>query len=224
MKQSYNSYLYFASFILASFLILVSMKSYDCKIAVVKYNGGGDWYANPTALKNLISFCNQNLKTNIHPAPEEVDIGSANIFNFPYLYLTGHGNIVLTLSEKQNLKNYLQNGGFLHVDDNYGLDKYIRPILNQLLPETELIELSDDHKIYSAKYDFTNGMPKIHEHDGEKTQAFGLNYKGRLVLLYTYETDLGNGWEDAEVHNNSPEKRLEALQMGANIIKYIFTE
>lgn len=219
-----KSHLFICILLIFSLITLQSMKSFDCKIATVKYNGGGDWYSNPTALKNLISFANKNIHTNINPVADEVEIGSKNIFNYPYLYLTGHGNIVLSLSEKQNLSNYLKSGGFLHVDDNYGLDKFIRPILNNLITDIELNELSDDHPIYSTEYKFEFGMPKIHEHDGKKTQAFGLTYKGRLVLLYTYETDLGNGWEDPEVHNNSPEKRLQALQMGANIIKYVFTE
>lgn len=194
------------------------------QIALLKYSGGGDWYANPTSLPNLIKFCNANLGTSINPEPATVEVGSAEIFNFPFLHMTGHGNVVFSNQEAQNLRSYLIAGGFLHVDDNYGMDKFIRPQLKKVFPELDLIELPFDHPIYNEKYSFKNGPPKIHEHDGKAPQGFGLIYEGRLVCYYTYETDLGDGWEDYDVHKDSEETRTKALRMGANIIKYVFTE
>ncbi|MCS6973685.1 MAG: DUF4159 domain-containing protein [Cyclobacteriaceae bacterium] len=193
------------------------------KIAKLKYGGGGDWYAAKTALPNLIAFCNRELGTNIAPEEDIVEAGSKDIFLYPYVFMTGHGNVVFTPSEAQNLRNYLISGGFLHIDDNYGMDKYIRPELKKIFPELELIELPFDHPIYHQKFKFPNGLPKIHEHDGKPPQGFGLIYEGRLVLFYSYETDLGNGWEDQRIHNDPEAKRQEALRMGANIISYCFT-
>lgn len=194
------------------------------KIALLKYNGGGDWYANPTSLPNLIKFCNQNLGTNIYREPATVEVGSAEIFNYPFLHLTGHGNIVLSDYESQNLRNYLIAGGFLHIDDNYGLDNYIKNELKKVFPELELIELPYTHPIYHQKFDFPNGLPKIHEHDNKPPQGFGLIYQGRLLVFYSYECDLGDGWEDEEVHHDSYEIRLKALKMGANIISFVFQQ
>jgi len=193
------------------------------QIAVLKYRGGGDWYANPTSLPNLIEFCNKNLGTNINPLPATVEVGSPDIFNYPFIHMTGHGNVVFSAQEAKNLRDYLIAGGFLHADDNYGMDKYLRPQLQKVFPELELIELPFSHPIYHQKYGFKDGVPKIHEHDGKPPQGFGMIYEGRLVIYYTYETDLGNGWEDQRVHNNSEETRLKALQMGANIIQYVFS-
>ena len=193
------------------------------QIALLKYNGGGDWYANPTSLTNLIDFCNKNLKTNINPEYATVDVGSAEIFNYPFLDMTGHGNVIFNDQEVLNLRNYLIAGGFLHISDNYGIDKFIRPQIKKVFPELEFIELLFDFPIYHQKYNFPNGLPKIHEHDGKPPQGFGLLWEGRLVCFYDYECDLGDGWEDQEVHKDSPEKRLKALQMGANIIQYVFT-
>lgn len=192
----------------------------DYQFAVVKYNGGGDWYANPTSLNNLIGFCNKELKTQINPKAATVEVGSDAIYKYPFLHLTGHGNIVLDDAERKNLMNYLMAGGFLHVDDNYGMDKYIRPLLNQLLPNTELEEIGADNPIFNSFYSFPQGLPKIHEHDAAKPQAFALYWEGRMVLLYTFECDLGDGWEDYDVHNDSEETRLKALRMGANIVNY----
>ncbi len=194
------------------------------QIAVLKYRGGGDWYANPTSLPNLIEFSNRNLGTSIHPLPATVEVGSPDIFNYPFVHMTGHGNVVFSAQEAQNLRNYLIAGGFLHADDNYGMDKYLRPQLQKIFPELELIELPFSHPIYHQKYVFNDGLPKIHEHDGKPPQGFGMIYEGRLVIFYSYETDLGNGWEDQRVHNTSHETRTKALQMGANIIQYVFTE
>lgn len=194
------------------------------KIARLKYNGGGDWYANKTSLPNLISFCNKNLKTAIHQEEDVVETSSKDIFLYPFVHITGHGNITFSASEAQNLRNYLTSGGFLHIDDNYGLDKFIRLEMKKVFPELSFVELPFSHPIYNQKYKFTNGLPKIHEHDGKPSQGFGLIYQGKLVCFYSYECDLGNGWEDAEVYNDPEEKRLQALKMGANIITYCFTQ
>jgi len=193
------------------------------QIALLKYNGGGDWYANPTSLPNLAVFCNNNIKTNINPDIPTVEVGSKEIFNYPLVHLTGHGNIVFSTEEAENLRNYLIAGGFLHISDNYGIDKFIRPQMKKVFPNLEFVELPFSHPIYHQKYDFNNGLPKIHEHDGKAAQGFGIIYNGRLVCFYDFECDLGDGWEDAEVHNDPEQKRLQALQMGANIISYVFT-
>ena len=194
------------------------------QIALLKYNGGGDWYANPTALKNLVVFCNKNIQTNISTDIQTVEVGSPDIFNYPFVHMTGHGNVVFSADEANNLRNYLLGGGFLHIDDNYGMDPYIRTELKKVFPNTELIELPTNHLIYNQKYKFPRGLPKIHEHDNKRAQGFGIVFEGRLVCYYTYETDLGDGWEDQEVHNDPEEKRQESLKMGANIINYVFAE
>jgi hypothetical protein len=204
--------------------LIAAQQKYSFKIAKLKYNGGGDWYANKTSLPNLIRFCNQNLNMNIAPEEAVVEVGSPELFSYPFVHMTGHGNVVFSDAEAQNLRNYLISGGFLHIDDNYGLDQYIRKELKKVFPEYELVELPFDHPIYSQKYVFKNGLPKIHEHDNKPPQGFGIIHKGRLVCFYTYETDLGNGWEDAEVHNDPENKRQEALQMGANILAYALTQ
>lgn len=193
------------------------------KIAKLKYNGGGDWYANKTALPNLIKFCNQELGTNIAPEEDIVEVSSTDLFLYPYLYMTGHGNVVFTENEAANLRKYLTGGGFLHIDDNYGLDKFIRLELKKVFPELELVELPFNHPIYNQKFKFPKGLPKIHEHDGKPAQGFGLIYQGRLVVFYSYECDLGNGWEDQRIHNDPEEKRQQALRMGSNILAYCFT-
>ena len=192
------------------------------QIALLKYNGGGDWYANPTSLPNLIKFCNQNLGTNINPDNATVDVGSDEIFNYPFIHMTGHGNVMFNDQEVQNLRTYLISGGFLHIDDNYGLDQYIRPQMKKVFPELDFVELPTNHPIYHQKFNFPNGLPKIHEHDGKPAQGFGLIWKGRLVCFYTYECDLGDGWEDPAVHHDSQATRLKALQMGANLVQYVF--
>lgn len=191
------------------------------QLAVLKYSGGGDYYANPTSLPNLITFCNQNLGTNISKEVPFVEAGSSNIFNFPFVHMTGHGNVVFSSAEVENLRNYMLGGGFLHIDDNYGMDEFIRVELKKIFPSQELVELPTNHPIFHQKYNF-NGLPKIHEHDDKRAQAFGIIVDGRLVCLYTYQTDLGDGWEDQAVHNDPTEKRRQALQMGANILMYAF--
>lgn len=196
----------------------------NVKIALAKYSGGGDWYSDPTALPNLIKFCNQNLKTNIHPEPSTVEVGSVEIFNFPFVHLTGHGNIIFSENEAANLRVYLEGGGFLHCDDNYGLDEYFRREMKKVFPEKEFVELPPSHPIFHQKYPFNEGVPKIHEHDNKSPQAFGLFVENRMVCLYTYECDLGDGWEDPAVHNDPPELREKALKMGANIISFVFNQ
>lgn len=205
-------------------LLLPCTSSSQIEIALLKYNGGGDWYANPTSLPNLIQFCNQNLSTNIAPEYATVEPGTMDLYNYPFIHLTGHGNVIFSEEEASNLRNYLIAGGFLHIDDNYGLDKYIRPQIKRVFPELDFIELPFDHPIYHQKYDFNTGLPKIHEHDNKAPQGFGLIWEGRLVCFYTYECDLGDGWEDPEVHKDSEETRLKALKMGANIIQFSFTQ
>ncbi len=192
------------------------------KIAKVKYQGGGDWYANKTSLPNLIAFSNQILKMNISQTPETVDMTNTNLFRYPFIHLTGHGNVNFSEEEVKNLRTYLIGGGFLHIDDNYGLDESIRREMKKVFPELRFVELPFNHPIYHQKFDFPTGLPKIHEHDGKPAQGFGLVYKGRLVCFYTYETDLGNGWENPETYNDPPEKRELALKMGANILQYAF--
>ena len=211
--------------ILLVFLLQTSItysQESSVRIALLKYGGGGDWYSNPTALPNLIEFCNKNINTNIYKDYATVEVGSSDIYNYPYIYMTGHGNVVFSDFEAENLRNYLISGGFLHIDDNYGMDPYVRREIKKVFPDIELVELPFEHPIYYQSFSFPNGLPKIHEHDGKPPQGFGIVYQGRLVLYYTYECDLGNGWEDAVVHNNSEEIRLKALKMGANIIQYIF--
>ncbi|WP_291114463.1 DUF4159 domain-containing protein [Flavobacterium sp. UBA6135] len=204
------------------FLLFVITFSNAQEIALLKYNGGGDWYANPTSLPNLINFCNATIGTKISTKPATVSPGSSDIFSYPFVHMTGHGNVVFNDQEVKQLRNYLTSGGFLHVDDNFGMDQYIRREIKKLFPETDLVELPANHVLFQKPFSFPNGIPKIHEHDNQKPQAFGIFVKNRLVLLYTYETDLGDGWEDREVHNNPEEVRQIALKMGANIIDYIF--
>ncbi|TAG55443.1 MAG: DUF4159 domain-containing protein [Cytophagales bacterium] len=197
-------------------------QNYSYKIARLKYNGGGDWYANKTSLPNLISFCNKNLKTNFNTEEEIVESGSKDIFLYPLVHLTGHGNVSFSTSEAQNMRKYLISGGFLHIDDNYGLDKFIRIEMKKVFPELNFVELPFSHPIYSQKFRFPQGLPKIHEHDGKPSQGFGLIYEGKLVCFYSFECDLGNGWEDPEIYNDPEEKRQLALKMGANIVSYCF--
>lgn len=207
-------------------LLIVSgnvFSQYAYQLAVLKYNGGGDYYANPTSVPNLAKFCNENLTMKINPDVPYVDVGSPDLFLYPFVHMTGHGNVVFSTQEVNNLRNYLLGGGFLHIDDNYGMDQFVRVEIKKLFPNKELVELPFNHPLFNQKYKF-NGLPKIHEHDNQRPQAFAIIENGKVVLLYTYETDLGDGWEDPSVHNDPPEKRKQALQMGANILMYAFTE
>ena len=188
---------------------------------MLKYNGGGDWYANPTSLPNLVEFANRNIGTSFNTEAVTIEAGHPEIFNLPFVHMTGHGNVIFSPSESDNLRNYLIAGGFLHVDDNYGMDPFIRPQLKRIFPELDLVELPPSHPVFHQKYDFPGGIPKIHEHDGTPAQAFGLFWEGRLVVMYTFECDLGDGWEDFSVHKDSESSRQKALKMGANLLQYV---
>jgi len=204
------------------FLILCFNLLQAQELAILKYGGGGDWYANPTALPNLIKFCNAEIGTQLSPKVISVEINSEEIFQYPFLHMTGHGNVYFSNEDAENLRTYLLAGGFLHIDDNYGMEPYLTKELVKVFPDKKLIELGADDPIFKQIFEFKQGLPKIHEHDGKRPQAFGIYHENRLILLFTYESDLGDGWEDPEVHNDSPEMRLKALQMGANIIHYVF--
>lgn len=208
--------------LLALLLFSAQLQGQSYTLGLLKYGGGGDWYANPTALPNLITFCNRELGTTLAEEPATVDAGSPDVFNFPLLHMTGHGNVFFSPTEIRNLRLYLEAGGFLHIDDNYGMDPYIRRELKKLFPELDLVSLPPDHPLFRSPYEFPEGLPKIHVHDNRAPGAYGLFYQGRLVVLYTHECDLGDGWEDPEVHNDPPEVRLNALRMGANIVNYVF--
>lgn len=209
-----------------TFISVLGIKAQDgpLRIAKLKYAGGGDWYAARTALPNLISFCNRQLGTSLDANEAIVEPGSKELFNYPYIFMTGHGTFLFNDAEAENLRNYLMAGGFLHIDDNYGLDPHVRPQMKKVFPELDFVELPFSHPIFHQKFQFPNGLPKIHEHDGKAAQAFGLLYQGRLVSLYTYECDLGNGWEDFGIHGDTEESRQKALRMGANILQYVFTQ
>lgn len=192
------------------------------EVAVLKYSGGGDWYANPTALPNLVKFCNSNIGTAMDSNVQTVEVGSSEIFQYPWVHMTGHGNVFFSEKDAENLRMYLLAGGFLHIDDNYGMEPYLRKELDKVFPGKELEELGADHPLFSQDFEFPDGLPKIHEHDGKRPQALGIYAEDRLVLLFTYESDLGDGWEDPAVHNDPEDVRLNALKMGANIIQYAF--
>jgi hypothetical protein len=214
-------------YILAAFFLLTAFSRQPAstvKIARLKYNGGGNWYVSPTSMPNLISFCNKNLGTNMAPNEDIVESDSKEIFNYPFVHVTGNGLITFSTSEADNIRNYLIAGGFLNINDSYGLDPYIRIAMKKVFPELSFIELPYNHPIYHQKYPFPNGLPKIHEHDGKPAQGFGLIYNGRLVCFYNFECDLGDGWEDPEVHKDPENKRQEALRMGADIIQYVFNQ
>ena len=204
-------------------LLFTTITGFSQEIALLKYSGGGDWYANPTSLPNLIKFCNTNINTKIKSKPRTVEPSSPDLLSYPFVHMTGHGNVVFSESDVRNLRNYLLAGGFLHIDDNYGMNQYIRKEISKVFPNNNLVEIPSNHIIFQKPFLFANGLPKIHEHDGKRPQAFGIFIEGKLVLLYTYECDLGDGWEDPEVNNDPLEIREKALKMGANIINYIFT-
>jgi len=212
----------FKTVLLSLLVMLLSKQVAGQEVGLLKYSGGGDWYSNPTALPNLIRFSNAEINTRIAPQPVTVTVGGTEIFNYPYLHMTGHGNVVFSEEEAANLRTYLLAGGFLHIDDNYGMAPYLEKELPKIFPDKQLEELGSDHPLFEAPFPFPDGLPKIHEHDGKRPQALGYFHQGRLVLLFTYEADLGDGWEDPEVHNDPEEIRLKALQMGANILYYAF--
>lgn len=206
-------------FVMMSFVV----SAQKTQIALLKYSGGGDWYSNPTSLPNLVKFCNQNIMTDINQNVGTVDAGSPEIFNYPFVHATGHGNIVFDDNEVENIRSYLLAGGFLHIDDNYGIKDYAMSQMQKVFPELQWVELPYSHPIFQKPYPFPDGLPKIHEHDNKAPQAFALIYEGRMVCLLTYECDLGDGWEDQRVHHDSEETRRKALKMGANIIQYVFS-
>lgn len=220
-KQTFFSLLVFA-FLLISWKATSPKPSF--KLGLLKYNGGGDWYSNPTALPNLSKFCNSALGMNVNPEPGTVEVGSIELFNYPFLHMTGHGNVVFSDGDAQNLRTYLESGGFLHIDDNYGMDPFVRVAMKKVFPELDFVELPFSHPIYNQAFKFPNGLPKIHEHDNKPPKGFGLVYKGKLICFYSFECDLGDGWEDPEVHNDPIEKHQQALKMGANLIQFAFTQ
>jgi len=210
--------------LLAALLLSLTLGTQaQTQIALLKYGGGGDWYANPTSLTNLIAFCNADAHMNLAPEYAVVDVGSCQLFNHPFVHMTGHGNVVFTPQERQNLRNYLLAGGFLHIDDNYGIKQFVIPQMKLVFPELDFVELPASHPIFHQRYHFPNGLPKIHEHDNLPPRAYGLFYEGRLVCLFTWECDLGDGWEDPDVHHDSQATRQKAFQMGENILQYVFT-
>ncbi len=230
MFQPANSFVFltlmtlFFSLPVAGTLEVSRGPSSSYRICRLKYGGGGDWYGDRTALTNLARFCNESIHTNFDPEEATCEPGSAALFNYPYIFMTGHGNVVFNEQEASNLRRYLAGGGFLHICDNYGMNKFIRLQMKKVFPELEFLELPPTHPMFHQKYNFPQGLPKIHEHDGKRAQGFGLFLKGRLVCFYDYECDLGNGWEDAGTYQDPPQKHIEALQMGANIIQYVFTQ
>lgn len=193
------------------------------QIAVMKYKGGGDYYANPTSLPNLVSFVNRELKMNVAKETPYVEVGSTELFNYPFVHMTGHGNVVFSSADVENLQLYLRSGGFLHISDNYGLDKFIRKEMKKVFPDAEFLEIPFGHPIYHQKYEFNSGLPKIHEHDNKAPQGLGIFIENRLVVFYDFECDLGDGWEDSNVHKDSEAARTSAFQMGANLLQYAFT-
>ena len=201
----------------------INAQSPSIQLARLKYSGGGDWYSSKTALKNLARFCNSKIKTNLRDDEVIIEVGSEQLYNFPFVFMTGHGNVIFSESESSNLRNYLTSGGFLHICDNYGMDIFIRREMKKVFPELEFKQVPFSHQIYHQNYQFNNGLPKVHEHDGKPAMGYGLFYEGRLVCFYDYECDLGNGWEDQELYNDAPEIREKALQMGANLIQFAFT-
>jgi len=218
------NYRYYFIFLFLIFSVSSIKSDNGVPIALLKYNGGGDWYANPSALPNLAVFCNQYMDTDLNNEVATVEVGSFEIFNYPFLHMTGHGNVVFSDYEAENLRNYLIAGGFLHIDDNYGMEPYVRLAMKKVFPGLDFVEVPFEHPIYHQKFDFPNGLPKIHEHDGKPPQGFGIFWEGKLVVFFTFECDLGDGWEDQSVHNDPAAIRLKALQMGANIISFAFSQ
>lgn len=205
-----------------SLLLAFPVQAQNIKLALLVYSGGGDWYANPSSIKNLAQFCNSQLRTNIDTREAQVHAASPEIFNYPFVHMTGHGRWTVNDAEAKNLRAYLLAGGFLHIDDNYGLDEYVRPALKKIFPELNLVELPFSHPIYHQKFNFDNGLPKVHEHDNKAPKGYGIIHEGRLLVFYSVETDLGDGWEDPDVHNDNSEARQAALRMGANLVQYAF--
>lgn len=203
--------------------VAIAQQEAEFRLGRVQYRGGGDWYNDPSSLTNLIRYVNTNLPMRISERYDDVAIGSRDIHRYPFLFLTGHGNITINSAEATNVRRYLDNGGFLYIDDDYGLDPFIRPVLKEIFPDEELVELPFSHDIFHQAYSFPQGLPKIHEHDGLPPQGFAIFRNGRMVVFYTFESNLADGWADAEVHNVADDLRLESLRMGANILMYVLS-
>jgi len=197
--------------------------SSEFEIGRAKYRGGGDWYNDPSSLTNLINFTKQQFKISISSSYKDVALGSTDLHSYPFIFLTGHGNISVNSSEANNLRTYLDNGGFLYIDDDYGIDTYARQMMKKVFPDEEFIELPYSHPIYTDAFNFENGLPKIHEHDNLAPRGFAIFRNGKMVVFYTFESNLGDGWADPEIHNDPPAVRQKALQMGANILIYALT-
>lgn len=225
MKNNLKIFCAFLTFILfANEMVLSQTKSLSAfKIARLKYNGGGDWYNDPNEEVNLLKFVKQNTLIDVEPVYEFVEISSDKLFTYPFLFMTGHGNVVFTEYEANRLRTYLENGGFLYVDDDYGMDKAFRREIKKVFPDKELIEIPYSYGIYNCHFNFPDGPPKIHEHDGKSPQGFGIFHNNRLVVYYTYESNPSDGWNDPEVHNTPPDKREVALKFGTNIIVWALT-
>lgn len=206
-----------------SFAQKPATSSFKLKIAKLQYEGGGDWYANPSSVPNLIEFIAQNSTIQLDAEEFVVKPGGTQLFQYPFVYMTGHGRFLLSNEEANNVRTYLTSGGFLHIDDNYGMDKFVRMEMKKVFPELDFVELPFDHPIYHAQFDFPKGLPKVHEHDNKPPQGLALVWEGRVVCFYTYECDLGDGWEDPQVHNDPEEVRQQALKMGTNIFIYALT-
>ncbi len=200
-----------------------NLNAQDLHITRLHYDGGGDWYANPSSLPNLINFVRENTNIRVDPEEYRVKITDTDLYNHPYLYMTGHGNVKFSTEEVYKLRDYLTSGGFIHADDNYGMDESFRREMKKVFPKKEWVELPFDHPLFESYYSFARGLPKIHKHDEKPPQALALFHNGRMIVLYTYESDLGDGWEDLEVHNDGEIKHREALEMGTNILIYAFT-
>lgn len=196
----------------------------ELTIAQLRYDGGGDWYANPSALPNLLAEIRKRTGLHVAERPVQIRLTDPNLYNYPYLYVTGHGNIRFTPEEVQILRQYLENGGFLHADDNYGLDESFRREMRRVFPDRQLLELPADHPVYHAFYEFPAGLPKIHQHDGKPAQGFGVFHEGRLTVFYSYESDLGNGWEDADRYDDPPDLREKAFRMGVNLFLHALAQ
>ena len=200
------------------------MRPSELTIAQLQYDGGGDWYANPSSLPNLLAFIAERTGLPVSPQPARIRLTDPALRSYPYLYLTGHGNISLGAREVDALRAYLDGGGFLHADDNYGLDDSFRRELARVFPDAELVPVPRDHPVYHIHYEMAGGLPKVHEHDGKPAEGLGLFRRGRLVVFYSYEADLGDGWEDPDVHDNPPEVRERALRMGLNLFLYALSQ
>jgi len=210
-------------FMFLMLLVFSVQASKPMKLGLLKYQGGGDWYSVVDALRNLANFCNKEMGTNLDPEYDIVEAGNPNIINYPFILMTGHGNVVFSNQEAENLRNYMAGGGFLYIDDDYGMNQFIRPALKKVFPDQELVEIPFNHPLYHQQYDFSSGVPKVHEHDNHSPQTFGIFLEGKLVCLYTYESNISDGWESADVHHDPEALRTKALQMGANMVRYAFS-